>query len=98
MRQSPQGGNRPYNSQTKYKDEYRLKFTPDHIEFKTSAIDSTIDWGFYNNSWETDEFFYLFNTQRTVSIIPKRAFKNDSDLSGFARLISEKFGDNAVKK
>ncbi|NPV02742.1 MAG: YcxB family protein [Brevinematales bacterium] len=87
-----------YNSQSKYKDEYRLKFTPGHIYFKTAAIDSTIGWEFYGSSWETDEFYYLFNTRRSVSIIPKRAFKSDSDLSGFARLLSEKFGGNAVQK
>jgi hypothetical protein len=86
-----------YNRQTQYKDEYRLKFSPAHIEFKTSVIDSKIEWIFYSEIWESDKFYYLLNTKRNITIIPKRVLKTETEISAFVRLITTKINSRIVR-
>lgn len=76
-----------YNGDSKIKDEYTLLFTDNNINFKTSKINSNIEWNFYTQVWESNKFYYLISNQRSISIIPKRAFSSMEDLSLFDEMI-----------
>lgn len=68
-----------YSSQPKLKSEYRLRFRDDGIGFQTDEIDAQLKWTMYH-SWIRDaEFYILYHEKRDVSVIPRRALKDDED-------------------
>ena len=68
-----------YRSQPKLKDEYRLEFRDDGIEFKTKEIDSNLKWSVYHSWLRDSEFYLLYHGTRDVSVIPRRSFANGDD-------------------
>ncbi len=68
-----------YRSQPKLKSEYRLRFRNEGIGFQTDDIDAQLKWTMYH-SWMRDaEFYLLYHGKRDVSVIPRRALKDDAD-------------------
>jgi hypothetical protein len=62
-----------WRTNPKFKEEYQLTITPEHLHFKTATIDSTLKWTHYSNYIETSKAFILIYGQRMYSVIPKRA-------------------------
>lgn len=66
-----------YNSQPKLKNEYRLSFSDEGIEFKTDAIDSTLQWSLYQSWLRDNDFYIMYHGKRDLSVIPRRALTTD---------------------
>ncbi|MDR3011602.1 MAG: YcxB family protein [Chitinispirillales bacterium] len=75
-----------YKKNPKYHAEYMLTFSKDNIIFKTPNIDSVLQWGIYSELWESNDFYFLIQTPRMYSIVPKRAFKNSADKQIFEEI------------
>ncbi len=68
-----------YRSQPKLKSEYRLRFLDEGIGFQTDEIDAQLKWTMYH-SWMRDaDFYLLYHGKRDVSVIPRRALKDNAD-------------------
>ena len=81
-----------YNSQPKLKNEYRLSFSDDGIEFKTDGIDSTLRWSLYH-SWLSDDAFYImYHGTRDLSVIPRRALTAGNADSRLREMLERKVG------
>ncbi len=68
-----------YRYQPKLKSEYRLRFWEDGIGFQTDEIDAQLKWAFYHSWIQDAEFYILYHGERDVSVIPRRALKDDAD-------------------
>ena len=68
-----------YNSQSKLKQEYTLKFSDAGIAFKTSSIDSNLQWSHYQSWLSDDDFYILYHGARDLSVIPRRAIAKGDD-------------------
>jgi YcxB-like protein len=79
-----------FRRQSKYHDEYSLTFTPEAIHFKTSHIDSELQWGLYNRALIDAHSIILYYGSDQFTVIPKRVFENAEQQAEFQRLISEK--------
>jgi hypothetical protein len=83
------------NPMNKYVELYRRRkyctyiFSNESIELVRPEIQSTGKWSIFNKAFELKKYFILVDTNRALTIIPKRAFKNESDIEGFRNLIKE---------
>jgi hypothetical protein len=77
----------------KFNEEYEISFNDQGIHFKTTSINSEIKWNFYTRVWETQKFFYIFYGKDIFSLIPKRAFKKDENITEFRELVKGKIHD-----
>jgi len=68
---------------------YWMTFSESHIEVKSQDTTSQLKWQFYQTMWENEQFFFLFADQRPT-IIPKRTFENQAQLSRFRELVQAK--------
>ena len=68
-----------YRSQPKLKSEYRLRFRDEGIGFQTDEIDAQLKWTIYHSWIRDEEFYILYRGKRDVSVIPRRALKDDAD-------------------
>ena len=75
-----------FKQNSKYHEEYTLTFSKEKIVFKTSSIDSVLQWSVYSELWESDDFYFLIQSLRLYSIIPKRAFLNPADKGAFEEI------------
>ena len=83
-----------YRSQPKLKSEYRLRFRDEGIGFQTDDIDAQLKWTMYH-SWMRDaEFYLLYHGKRDVSVIPRRALKDDAD-KNLGELLQKHIGAEA---
>ena len=78
-------------SQPKLKDEYSLTFADDGIGFKTSSIDSTLQWSLYQSWLSDDDFYIMYHGKRDLSVIPRRTL-SDKDDERLRQMLTEKIG------
>jgi hypothetical protein len=71
----------------KLRDEYQLTFSDAGIHFRTTAIDSRLAWSLYQNATEVRDFYLLYHGRRQFTVIPKRAFENETDRRAFEALL-----------
>ena len=84
-----------YRWQPKLKSEYRLRFGDTGIAFQTDDIDAQLKWTMYH-SWMRDaEFYLLYHGKRDVSVIPRRALKDDAD-KNLGELLRKHIGAETV--
>ena len=77
-----------FKSVAKYQEEYSLLFFEDGIKFKTSTIDSELKWTIYSETWECNDFYFLIQTPRIYTLVPKRAFASLTEKNAFDKLIT----------
>ena len=53
-----------------------LVFSKETIKFKTQSIESEMKWDIYSALWENHDFYYLIQSPRIYTLIPKRVFKD----------------------
>jgi hypothetical protein len=78
-----------YRREPKYKEEYLLEFDDEEIRFKTTSVESRLEWSIYNKVIETEKLYILVYSRDGFSIIPKRAFLSKSDELEFKNLIDK---------
>jgi YcxB-like protein len=71
----------------KFRFEYCLTFSEEGIHFRTTAIDSRLDWSLYKGATEVRAFYLLHYGRRDCTVVPKRAFKNAADMQVFDALL-----------
>ncbi len=76
-----------------------LIFTEGGINITSINVASQIKWENYRKIRETKTDFFMFSTTPNGSFpIPKRCFKNESQIQEFKDLVREKLGDKAELK
>jgi len=76
----------------KFLDTYHLTFEEKAMHFQTRTIDSRIQWDQFDSSLEDDQLFLLVYGTRMYSIIPKRAFRTETEMREFRSFIARKIG------
>ncbi|MUK90753.1 hypothetical protein GMD78_20565 [Ornithinibacillus sp. L9] len=74
----------------KYRDTYTLAFTDEQIKFVTEGNQSDIRWDYYNTLKETGGFIFLYYGKDLFTIIPKRVFKDEKEISSFIAFTKKK--------
>lgn len=80
---------RYFRSDPKFRDKYHLTFTDAGIEFKTQNIKSSIAWSLYTRVIENESFYILVYGKNlpSLSILPKRAFRDSKQESAFRAML-----------
>ena len=79
-----------FHREPKFRGEYLLKFTESGIEFKTTGIDSKLEWSFYNRLIEDADTFLLIYGKSAFAAIPKRVFADKDEEEAFRALVASK--------
>jgi hypothetical protein len=80
---------RYFRSDPKFREEYDLSFSDEGIGFKTTSINASIAWSLYTGILENERFYLLIYGKNiaSVSIIPKRAFRDSRDEAAFREML-----------
>jgi hypothetical protein len=81
---------RAYKQTPLSKGELKYTFSEEDIEYDAPDSSGNLKWSALKKIKETKEFFYLYTTNVTAIIIPKRAFNIESDLNAFRSLVVSK--------
>jgi hypothetical protein len=78
-----------FRGDPKFRDEYTLTFTDAGIDFKTENMSAKIAWSFYTGVIENESFYLLVygNNIHSVSVIPKRAFRDSKQEATFRQML-----------
>ena len=76
----------------KFRETYHLTLDRTGIHFRTASIDSRLKWDLFTRVLENGGLCLLVYGSRMYSVIPKRAFKSQEDLSSFQSLVQESIG------
>lgn len=79
-----------YNRYIRNRGEYTLDFTQDGIHFKTTNIDSNLNWSMYTHVLSGPEHYLLYYGKDQYTIIPRRVFESPDQLHAFDRLLKQK--------
>lgn len=74
----------------KFREEYHLTFSQEHVHFKTASIDSTLQWSHYQRFLESSNLFLLMYGKGLYTLIPKRCFHSGDEINTFRALLHEK--------
>ena len=87
---------RYFRSDPKFREQYELIFTDAGIEFKTNNIKSTIAWSLYSRVIENESFYILVYGKNlpSLSILPKRAFRNSEQETAFRTMLRRHIDPN----
>jgi hypothetical protein len=79
--------------QPKLRERYDLTFADDGIHFRTTGIDSKLDWALYASWWHDDQYIYLLHGYREVTILPRRVFAESEPALAFEDLVRRHLGN-----
>jgi hypothetical protein len=85
-----------FRGDPKFRDEYTLTFTDAGIDFKTENMSAKIAWSFYTGVIENESFYLLVygNNIHSVSVIPKRAFRDSKQEATFRQMLRRHVDSN----
>ncbi len=72
----------------KFKEEYQLTLTDEHLHFETATIDSTLKWTHYTEYFETSKAFILVYGKGMYTVIPKRAINETGEMDSLRSLLN----------
>ena len=78
---------RYFRGDPRFRDEYHLTFTDSGIEFRSPTVNSSVAWSLYSSVIENDKFYILIYGVHSLSILPKRAFRDSQQDIAFRRLL-----------
>jgi hypothetical protein len=81
---------RAYMDSKKFTSPISLIFNDETIHVETIDGVSDLQWSVYSSYLETPEYFLLYMTSRTFSVIPKSAFVNATKVRDFVSLVGSK--------
>ena len=81
----------------KFHQAYTLTKTSNDNLFSTPTVNSTLNWGIYSQFWESDDFYFLFQTKQTFTFLPKRAFASPTEMAAFETLVGQNLGGTKRK-
>ena len=71
----------------RYQSPFRLTFSEEGIEFRTSDLESRLQWSLYGRALRANGCWLLYHMRDHYSIIPLRAFARDEDRKAFEALV-----------
>ena len=71
----------------RFLETYHLTFSDSGVHFKTKSIDSNIAWTLYTRVLQNESVILLIYATRLYTVIPRRAFRDDSQLAAFNSLV-----------
>jgi hypothetical protein len=69
---------------------HRVDFTKNGIHFKTTNIDSNLNWSMYTHVLTNCEHYLLYYGKNQYTVIPSRVFESPDQLKAFDQLLKEK--------
>lgn len=81
---------RYFRGDPKFRDKWEFTFTEQGLQVKTEQIDSKLAWSLYTRVVEGAGLFLLIYGKdlRTMTLLPKRAFKNRTQENEFRELVT----------
>ena len=76
-----------FRREPKFQDEYSLTFSQECIHFKTTHIDSQLQWSIYSRALIDAHSYVLYYGNGSFSVIPKRVFQSADQQRTFEQLI-----------
>ncbi len=76
----------------KFREEYHLTFSRENIHFKTASLDSTLQWTHYDRVIESPNLFLLMYGKGLYTLIPKRCFNSEEEVTEFRSLLNRTIG------
>ncbi len=73
----------------KFREEYHLTFSRENIHFKTTSLDSTLQWTHYERVVESPDLFLLMYGKGLYTLIPKRCFSSNEEMEAFRALVNQ---------
>ena len=68
----------------------RYIFTEDEISIESPLGSAKVKWAAYMRAKETRSFFLLYTAANFANVLPKRSFKNESEIAAFRDLVRQK--------
>lgn len=69
---------------------YEFTFTKDKISLTTQRASADFQWKMFKKLYETNDIIYLaHNNNKTCTMIPKRAFESEDQLSAFRKIVGQ---------
>jgi hypothetical protein len=78
-----------FRSEPKFRDDYSLAFSQDGIHFRTSHIDSQLQWSTYSSALIDGHSYVLYYGSRRFTVIPKRVFQSAEQQRVFEQLLTQ---------
>jgi hypothetical protein len=78
-----------FRSQPKFRDDYSLTFTPQGIHFRTTHIESDLQWSMYTRALVDAHSFILYYGSQQFTVVPKRVFQDVAQRQTFERLLTQ---------
>ena len=78
-----------FRRQPKFRDDYSLSFSEQGIHFRTTHIDSELQWAMYSHALVDAHSFILYYGPNQFSVIPRRVFQDDRQRQTFERLLAQ---------
>jgi hypothetical protein len=77
-----------FRLEPKFRDEYSLTFSSEGIHFRTTHIDSRLQWGMYSRALVDAHSYVLYYGSRQFTVIPKRVFQSAEQQQAFDQLLA----------
>ena len=78
-----------FRREPKFRDDYSLTFSPEGIHFRTSHIDSQLQWAIYSRALIDAHSYVLYYGSRSFTVIPKRVFQSIEQRQEFEQLMTQ---------
>jgi|SRR5580704_14668076 hypothetical protein len=78
-----------FRREPKFRDDYSLTFSPEGIHFRTTHIDSQLQWSMYSQALVDAHSFVLYYGSRSFTVIPKRVFPTAEQRETFEKLLTQ---------
>lgn len=78
-----------FKSKSKNAKTFSFTFTKDKIAFSTQRASAEFQWRMFKKLFETNDMIYLAHANKSVTIIPKRAFTDEEQLAAFRKIVGQ---------
>jgi YcxB-like protein len=78
-----------FRHEPKFRNDYSLTFSPEGIHFRTTHIDSQLQWSMYSQALVDAHSYVLYYGSRQFTVIPKRVFQSAQQQQAFEQLLAQ---------
>jgi YcxB-like protein len=79
-----------FRREPKFRDDYSLTFSSEGIHFRTTHIDSQLQWSMYSRALIDAHSYVLYYGTRQFTVIPKRVFQSAEQQQAFEQLLAQR--------
>jgi len=78
-----------FRREPKFRHDYSLTFSQEGIHFRTSNIDSQLQWSLYSRALIDAHSYILYYGSRQFTVLPKRVFQSVEQQLAFEQLLTQ---------